>query len=125
MIPARPPSAEVSFPFPTTSPIASGRTFSWVTDDTRKYRLMTKKYDVEVPILIVGGGGAGLTSSILLSRLGVESLLVTRYPSTTHVPRAHILNQRSMEIFADMGVDSQIRAKSTPQENMSHIGYFS
>ncbi|MGW3244445.1 FAD-dependent monooxygenase [Streptomyces sp. NPDC001070] len=86
---------------------------------------MTKKYDVEVPVLIVGGGGAGLTSSILLSRLGVESLLVTRYPSTTHVPRAHILNQRSMEIFADMGVDSQIRAKSTPQENMSHIGYFS
>ncbi|KOV52548.1 hypothetical protein ADL00_37050 [Streptomyces sp. AS58] len=86
---------------------------------------MTKKYDVEIPVLIVGGGGAGLTSSILLSRLGIESLLVTRYPSTTHVPRAHMLNQRSMEIFADMGVDSQIRAKGAPQEYMSRIGFLS
>ncbi|WP_351232340.1 FAD-dependent monooxygenase [Streptomyces sp. NPDC002133] len=86
---------------------------------------MAQKYDVEVPVLIVGGGGAGLTSSILLSRLGIESLLVTRYPGTTHVPRAHILNQRSMEIFADMGVDSRIRAKSSPQKNMSRIGFLS
>ena len=28
--------------------------------------------DLQVPILIVGGGGAGLTASILLSRLGVR-----------------------------------------------------
>jgi hypothetical protein len=29
---------------------------------------------VDTPILIVGGGGAGLTASMLLSKLGVESL---------------------------------------------------
>ncbi|MET8534265.1 FAD-dependent monooxygenase [Streptomyces sp. NPDC005065] len=86
---------------------------------------MTKEFDVEVPVLIVGGGGAGLTASILLSRLGVESLLVTRYPSTTRLPRGHILNQRSMEIFADMGVASDIRAQGTPPQNMKGLGMYS
>ena len=32
----------------------------------------------EAPVLIVGGGGAGLTCSMLLSTLGVEHLLVSR-----------------------------------------------
>ena len=35
--------------------------------------------DIDVPVLIVGGGGAGLTASMLLSQLGVETLLVSRY----------------------------------------------
>ena len=39
--------------------------------------------DVEVPVLIVGGGGAGLTASMLLSQLGVESLLVSAWPGTS------------------------------------------
>ena len=33
--------------------------------------------DLEIPVLIVGGGGAGLTSSMLFSRLGIETLLVS------------------------------------------------
>jgi succinate dehydrogenase/fumarate reductase flavoprotein subunit len=38
---------------------------------------------MNVPVLIVGGGGAGLTASMLLSRLGIETLLVSRYPETS------------------------------------------
>ncbi|HJY72933.1 MAG TPA: FAD-dependent monooxygenase, partial [Streptosporangiaceae bacterium] len=41
-------------------------------------------------MLIVGGGGAGLTSSILLSRLGIDSLLISRYAETSQMPKAHI-----------------------------------
>lgn len=65
------------------------------------------------------------TSSILLSRLGIRSLLVTRYPDTTTLPRGHYLNQRSMEILADMGVAPDIRAKATPQENMKGVAWYS
>jgi 2,4-dichlorophenol 6-monooxygenase len=75
--------------------------------------------------LIVGGGGAGLTASVLLARLGVRSLLVTRYPETTRVPRGHILNQRTMEIFTDMGVAPEILEKGTPPENMRGLGWYS
>ena len=38
--------------------------------------------DIDVPVLIVGGGGAGLTASMLLSQLGVDSLLVSALPTT-------------------------------------------
>lgn len=86
---------------------------------------MNQKIDIHVPVLIVGGGGAGLTSSVLLARLGISSLLVTRYPETTKLPRGHILNQRSMEIFADMGVAPEIRAKSTPPHHMRGVAYYS
>jgi 2,4-dichlorophenol 6-monooxygenase len=34
--------------------------------------------DINVPVLIVGGGGAGLTASMLLSSYGIDSLLVSR-----------------------------------------------
>src|ERR1035438_7952374 len=42
----------------------------------------------EVPVLIVGGGPAGLTASLLLSRHGVESLLVDRRATGSPLPRA-------------------------------------
>jgi 2-polyprenyl-6-methoxyphenol hydroxylase-like FAD-dependent oxidoreductase len=60
--------------------------------------------DGETQVLIVGGGGAGLTASMLLSRLGVRSLLVNRLPGTSILPKAHVLNQRCMEIFDEVGV---------------------
>lgn len=86
---------------------------------------VSQEIDAHVPVLIVGGGGAGLTSSILLSRLGVPSLLVTRQPTTTRLPRGHILNQRSMEILTDTGVSADIRAKSTPPQNMRGVAWYS
>jgi 2,4-dichlorophenol 6-monooxygenase len=55
--------------------------------------------DLEVPVLIVEGGGAGLTASMLLSQLGVESLLINVRASTSDLPNAHVLNQRAMEIL--------------------------
>ena len=80
--------------------------------------------DVEVPVLIVGGGGAGLTASMLLTNLGVESLLVSTLPSTSVLPKAHLLNQRTMEILADAGVADEIYAQGTPRANMSHTGFY-
>jgi 2,4-dichlorophenol 6-monooxygenase len=80
--------------------------------------------DLEVPVLIVGGGGAGLTASMLLSDLGVPSLLVSRYPVTSDLPKAHVLNQRTMEIFSDLGVAPAILGKSAPLENMRGVGWY-
>jgi glycine/D-amino acid oxidase-like deaminating enzyme len=36
--------------------------------------------DIVVPVLIVGGGGCGLASSLFLSRQGIRSLLIERHP---------------------------------------------
>ena len=81
--------------------------------------------DIDVPVLIVGGGGAGLTASILLSQLGIETLLVSRYAETSRLPKAHVLNQRSMEIFTDVGVAPDILARSTPLENIQTVAWYS
>ena len=85
----------------------------------------TVTVDLEVPVLIVGGGGAGLTASMLLSHLGVESLLVSRYPETSRIPKAHVLNQRSMEIFTDIGVAPAILQRSAPPENLHGVAWYS
>ena len=80
--------------------------------------------DRNVPVLIVGGGGAGLTASILLSQLGVESLLVNARPTTSDLPKAHVLNQRAMEILRDAGVAEDIYARGTPLENMQATAWY-
>jgi len=76
------------------------------------------------PVLIVGGGGAGLTASMLLAGLGVDSLLVSALPTTSILPKAHVLNQRTMEILGDAGVAGQIYARSTPAEHMQAMGWY-
>ncbi|OIJ97042.1 FAD-dependent monooxygenase [Streptomyces monashensis] len=78
-----------------------------------------------VPVLVVGGGGAGLTSSLALSDLGVESLLVERHPSTSVQPKAHILNARTMEIFAHHQVAADIRREGSPPENCRAMAWLS
>ena len=80
--------------------------------------------DVNVPVLVVGGGGAGLTASMLLSRVGVESLLVNALPTTSTRPKAHILNQRAMEIMSDVGVADRIYAVGTPPEQFAYTAVY-
>jgi 2,4-dichlorophenol 6-monooxygenase len=80
--------------------------------------------EVNVSVLIVGGAGCGLSSAIFLARLGVESWLVERHPTTSPAPKAHYLNQRSMEILREEGLADAIYERSTPAENMSRVGWY-
>lgn len=76
-------------------------------------------------MLIVGGGGAGLTSSLLLSHYGVETLMVSRHADTSHVPKAHLLHARTMEIFTDLGVADGVYELSPPLDKMATIAWYS
>src|SRR4026207_1206777 len=75
----------------------------------------------EVDVLIAGGVPVGLTASILLSRLGVTSLLVERHPGTSIHPKARGTNTRTMEIFRQCGVESAIRAAGLAPERSRFI----
>ena len=72
----------------------------------------------------MGGGGAGLTSSMLLARLGVEHLLVSARAETSDLPKAHVLNQRAMEVLEDAGVAGAIAERSTPAEQMAATAFY-
>ncbi len=79
----------------------------------------TAAADEAVPVLIAGGGGAGLTASMLLARQSVEHLLVSARPETSVLPKAHVLNQRAMEVLEDVGVAEAIARHGTPTEQMA------
>jgi 2,4-dichlorophenol 6-monooxygenase len=75
---------------------------------------------IETDVLIVGGGPAGLSAALFLSEYGVENILVEQYPWTSSTPRAHITNQRTVEIMRDMGLEEAVVEKATPQELMGN-----
>jgi 2,4-dichlorophenol 6-monooxygenase len=77
--------------------------------------------DLDVPVLIVGGGGCGLSASIFLSTLGVDHLLIERHQTTSHLPKAHYLNQRTMEIFRQFGLSDSVYEAGSPLENFGKV----
>ena len=69
---------------------------------------------VETDVLIVGSGPAGASAALFLSALGIPNIMITKYRWTANTPRAHITNQRTMEIFRDLGIEDQVLADATP-----------
>lgn len=71
---------------------------------------------VQTDVVVVGSGPAGASAALLLSELGVDNIVITKYRWTANTPRAHITNQRAMEIFRDLGIEDQVLADATPHE---------
>lgn len=82
----------------------------------RGARHIDRDWDVpsEIPVLIVGGGPVGLTTSLLLSHHGISSLLVEQHPGTSIYPKARFINARTMEIFRQLGIEAALRAVEIP-----------
>lgn len=70
--------------------------------------------DISTDVLIVGSGPAGSSAALFLATYGVEHLVINKYASTADTPRAHITNQRTVEIMRDMGIEDQVQADATP-----------
>ncbi|MCX4578460.1 FAD-dependent monooxygenase [Streptomyces sp. NBC_01571] len=68
---------------------------------------------VTTEVVVVGSGPAGASAALLLSTLGVDTIMITKYRWTANTPRAHITNQRAMEVFRDLGIESQVLADAT------------
>ncbi|MEU4697584.1 FAD-dependent monooxygenase [Nonomuraea dietziae] len=54
---------------------------------------------MRVPVLIVGGGYAGLSAATMLAWRGVPVLLIERHASTSLQPKAFGVNMRAMELL--------------------------
>jgi hypothetical protein len=75
---------------------------------------------IETEVLIIGSGPAGATTALLLSTYGIKNIVVTKYRWLAETPRAHITNQRALEVFRDMGVEEDVKRLATRQEWMGN-----
>ncbi|MEH2401017.1 FAD-dependent monooxygenase [Nostoc sp.] len=78
---------------------------------------------IKTDILIIGGGPAGLTAALALSTYGIHATIVSKHSWLAHTPRAHSTNQRTFEIFRDLEVEADAKAKATPYSELPDIIY--
>jgi 2,4-dichlorophenol 6-monooxygenase len=72
----------------------------------------------EVDVLVVGAGPMGATTALALAKYGVRVQMVARTNWTANTPRAHITNQRAVEVLRDLGVEEDAKREATPWESM-------
>ncbi|HKR49580.1 MAG TPA: FAD-dependent monooxygenase [Pseudonocardiaceae bacterium] len=75
---------------------------------------------VSTDVLVVGAGPAGLTASALLAASGVRAIALSRHSGTAPQPRASYTNQRTVEVFRDLGIEDRLRAVATPGRTIGH-----
>jgi 2,4-dichlorophenol 6-monooxygenase len=76
--------------------------------------------DITTDVLIIGTGPAGSATAALLSSYGVANMVVNRYRWLANTPRAHITNQRTMEVLRDLGheVEAEVYLHAAGQDLM-------
>ncbi|KAK3716626.1 hypothetical protein LTR37_006256 [Vermiconidia calcicola] len=75
---------------------------------------------IDVPVLIVGAGPSGATLALLLGKLGIKTLVISKHRNTANTPRAHVFNQRAMEVLRDAGVETMAKELACSSLNMQH-----
>ena len=66
--------------------------------------------EIKTDVLIVGTGPAGSSTAALLSSYGIDNVLINNYSWLSGTPRAHITNQRTMEVLRDLGKNVETEA---------------
>jgi 2,4-dichlorophenol 6-monooxygenase len=76
--------------------------------------------DITTDVMVVGTGPAGSATAALLASYGVNTFIINQYRWLANTPRAHITNQRTMEVLRDLGetVEAEAYQQATEQDLM-------
>ncbi|RAR51225.1 2,4-dichlorophenol 6-monooxygenase [Paraburkholderia unamae] len=72
----------------------------------------------DTDVLVVGSGPMGATTALALATYGVKVHMVSRWNWLADTPRAHITNQRAMEVYRDLQIEEEAHRYATPWELM-------
>ncbi|KAG4438937.1 hypothetical protein IFR05_005563 [Cadophora sp. M221] len=85
---------------------------------------LSDEREMDIPILIVGGGPTGLLLAHMLTQLGVKSLIIERYPTRLAAPKAHALSPRTLELCRQFDLDvNEIRRIGTNRDDAYWVNF--
>jgi len=64
----------------------------------------------QTPVLIIGCGPIGIAGALLLSRFGINSILVERRGELNTHPRSRFVDTNTMELMREFGVEKEVEA---------------
>ncbi|MFL4477618.1 FAD-dependent oxidoreductase [Paeniglutamicibacter sp. ORCA_105] len=73
-------------------------------------------YDTDV--LVVGTGPMGATTALALATYGVRTTMISQWSWLANTPRAHITNQRAVEVLRDLGIEDEAKKYAVPWDQM-------
>lgn len=72
----------------------------------------------DTDVLIVGTGPTGATTALALAKYGIRCQMISKHSWLADTPRAHITNQRAVEVLRALGIEDEVKAVATPWEWM-------
>jgi putative polyketide hydroxylase len=69
--------------------------------------------DYDAPVLIAGGGMVGLCAAAFLAQRGIRSVAIERLKESSPLPRAAFFHMRTMEMFRSLGIEHEVRERSS------------
>ncbi|MBT4939272.1 MAG: 2-polyprenyl-6-methoxyphenol hydroxylase [Rhodospirillaceae bacterium] len=79
--------------------------------------------DIEIPILIIGGGPVGLALSIDLGWRGVDCVMVERRDGSVGHPKMNQVGNRTQEFCRRWGIGQKVRDLSIPEDFPRNIHF--
>ncbi|MBV4396594.1 FAD-dependent monooxygenase [Advenella alkanexedens] len=73
---------------------------------------------LDCDVLVIGSGPTGSTLALALASYGIKVHVVSRWNWVANTPRAHITNQRTMEVFRELGIEEECYKYATPWDLM-------
>jgi 2,4-dichlorophenol 6-monooxygenase len=79
---------------------------------------MVSEREFDADVLIIGSGPTGATCALALATHGIDTHVATKWNWLANGPRAHITNQRAMEVLRDLGVETEATSAAIPWNHM-------